>query len=157
MIIILFLFFIFISVTPVYAVCPACTIAVGAGIGLSRYLGIDDTVTGLWIGGLIVSLSFWMAISWRKNKWLIAGLMFLITMAPLYYIDIIGHPLNTLWGVDKLLLGSFAGSGLFLLSIKADKVLRKYNQGKVFVPYQKVILPVTLLFLGSLVFYLLTK
>lgn len=30
------------------AVCPICTVAVGAGVGLSRCLGIDDSITGLW-------------------------------------------------------------------------------------------------------------
>jgi hypothetical protein len=34
------------------AICPLCTIAVGAGVGLSRWIGVDDAVTGLWIGGL---------------------------------------------------------------------------------------------------------
>ena len=35
---------------PAKAICPVCTVAVGAGIGLSRWLGIDDSITGLWIG-----------------------------------------------------------------------------------------------------------
>lgn len=43
----------------VQAVCPVCTVAVGAGVGFSRYLGIDDTIAGLWIGALIVSVSMW--------------------------------------------------------------------------------------------------
>ena len=38
------------------AVCPICTVAAATGIGFSRWLGIDDTITGLWIGGLTVSL-----------------------------------------------------------------------------------------------------
>lgn len=32
------------------AVCPVCTVAVGTGVGLSRWLGVDDTITGLWLG-----------------------------------------------------------------------------------------------------------
>src|SRR3990172_4136169 len=49
------------------AVCPVCTVAVGAGLGISRALGIDDTVTSVWIGGLILSMSFWL-IDWLKKK-----------------------------------------------------------------------------------------
>ncbi len=41
--------------------------AVAAGIGLSRWLGIDDTITGLWIGGLIISLAIW-TINWIIKK-----------------------------------------------------------------------------------------
>jgi len=41
------------------AVCPVCSIAVAGGVGLSRWLGIDDTISGIWIGGLIISLAIW--------------------------------------------------------------------------------------------------
>src|SRR3989344_1899336 len=51
----------------VLAVCPICTVAVGAGLGLSRWLGIDDAVSSIWIGGLILSMSFW-AIDWLNKK-----------------------------------------------------------------------------------------
>jgi len=46
------------------AVCPICTVAVATGIGFSRWLGIDDTITGLWIGGLTVSLK---SIGWERK------------------------------------------------------------------------------------------
>ncbi|KKU63742.1 MAG: hypothetical protein UX88_C0023G0019 [Candidatus Woesebacteria bacterium GW2011_GWC2_47_16] len=49
------------------AVCPVCTVAVGAGLGVSRWLGIDDSVSGIWVGGLVVSLSFWFA-DWLTKK-----------------------------------------------------------------------------------------
>ncbi|MCX6758247.1 MAG: hypothetical protein NTX14_00895, partial [Candidatus Nealsonbacteria bacterium] len=48
---------------PALAVCPICTVAVGAGLGLSRWFGIDDSISGLWIGGLIVSFILW-TIDW---------------------------------------------------------------------------------------------
>ncbi len=50
-----------------FAVCPVCTVAVGAGLGLAEYLGIDDTISGLWIGALIVSMSIW-TINWLNKK-----------------------------------------------------------------------------------------
>jgi hypothetical protein len=31
----------------VLAQCPVCTVAIGVGVGLCRYLGIDDLITGL--------------------------------------------------------------------------------------------------------------
>ena len=51
------------------AVCPVCTIAVGVGLGISRWLGIDDTVTGVWVGGLIVSSGLWMGNWIISKKW----------------------------------------------------------------------------------------
>ena len=30
------------------AVCPVCTVAVGAGLEGARLLGVDDVITGIW-------------------------------------------------------------------------------------------------------------
>lgn len=151
-------------VKPVQAVCPVCTVAVGAGVGISRWLGIDDSVTGLWVGGLMVSSAFWAA-DWLEKKgkkwphkrfWLTFG-FYGLTFPPLFWSGIVGQSLNRLWGMDKLLAGSIVGSGLFLLAVVTDRLLRLTKDGKVYVPYQKVIIPVTLLLVSSLYFYMLTK
>jgi len=52
---------------PAKAVCPVCVVAVGAGLGLSEYLGIDDSIAGLWVGGLLFALSLW-TYDWIKKK-----------------------------------------------------------------------------------------
>ena len=82
---------------------------------------------------------------------------YLVTVFPLYFTGIVGHPYNKIWGIDKLIFGTGVGSVLFLASIFLDKYLRAKNGGKVFFYYQKVVLPVALLLLGSGVFYFLTK
>src|SRR3989344_5151509 len=96
---------------PAKAVCPICTVAVGAGLGLSRYLGIDDAVSSIWIGGLILSSSFWL-IAWLKKKdfkamrqfnnitnqysnLTIIILMYALVLLPLWLSHIIGHHFNT--------------------------------------------------------------
>jgi len=147
-----------------YAVCPACTVAVGAGVGLSRWLGIDDTITGLWIGGFLISSSLWFdsylesrKIKFPRRTFLLVLIFYLVTVFPLYFTGIVGHPGNRIWGIDKLIFGTGVGSVLFLASIFLDKYLRAKNGGKVFFYYQKVVLPVALLLLGSGVFYFLTK
>lgn len=155
--------FLFAGVT--YAVCPICTIAVGAGIGLAQWLGIDDSVTGLWIGGLTVSLIIW-TINWLSKKnitvkvWLklviIMGYYILI-FVPLYYHNILGHALNRLWGVDKLILGSLLGSIFFWLGSAWYENLKKKNNGHAYFPFQKVLMPVGFLFILSIIFYFLTK
>ena len=50
-----------------WAACPVCSVAVAGGVGFSRWLGIDDTISGIWLRGLIVSLSFWF-LSWLDKK-----------------------------------------------------------------------------------------
>jgi hypothetical protein len=165
-----FLAFNFVSVVQTYAVCPVCTVAVVAGLGLSRYLGIDDTVSGVWIGGVILSSSFWF-IDWlqKKNfKWLkkyyefkywkysvLLG-MYALVLLPLFRSEIIGHPFNRLWGIDKLFLGISVGTGAFLLGMFLDTKARE-KHGKQFFNFQKVVFPVVALVISSLIFFLITS
>lgn len=145
------------------AVCPICTLAVGAGLGLSRWIGIDDTITGIWIGGLVLSSGIWLS-SWISKKGInfphrdffsVLVILFLV-IVPLYFSSMIGIPGNTFWGVDKILLGSIFGFFAFLLGIWLDNWLRTKNNGKFLFYYQKVIVPVFLLAFVSFVFYFLT-
>lgn len=149
-----------------YAVCPVCTVAVAAGLGLSRFLGIDDTVSGVWIGGLTLSLSFWF-IDWIEKKWQLKSkfkyvghvsllAMFSLVYVPLIVAGIIGHPFNTLWGIDRLVLGGVFGVVAFLLGMFADKKVREIK-GKQLFNFQKVVFPVVSLAIVSLVFYFITK
>ncbi|MGE5298233.1 MAG: hypothetical protein ACM3KM_03655 [Acidobacteriaceae bacterium] len=147
----------------VSAVCPVCTVAVVAGVGLSRWLGIDDTISGTWIGGLTVSLIFW-TLNWLNKKnynfpakefLTIVGYYALIVV-PLFFTDVIGHPLNKLWGVDKILLGIIAGSVSFFAATTLYEWMKRRHDGRAYFPYQKVAMPIASLLIFSLAFYLLT-
>jgi hypothetical protein len=147
-----------------HAVCPICTVAVGAGLGLSRVLGIDDSITGLWIGGLILSSGLWMADFIRKKGWKVkypeivsVVLMFLFVIPSLYLSKMIGLPGNNMLGIDKIIFGSTIGFIVFWLGVLADKWLRTKNNGKVYIYFQKVILPVLMLSISSFILYLITS
>lgn len=147
-----------------YAVCPVCTVAVAAGLGISRWIGIDDSVTGVWIGGLILSSGLWLADWIGKKSWkvplpkfLSVLLMALFVIPPLYWSKMIGLPGNILLGIDKVLLGTITGSIIFLTGVGIDKWLRTKNDDQVYIYYQKVIVPVFLLSIISFVFYIITK
>lgn len=151
----------------VSAVCPVCTVAVAGGLGISKALGIDDAVTSVWIGGLILSVSFW-TIDWITKKkylqkikpevltWSVVVLWYLLTLVPLYFEKFIGLPYNKMLGIDKIIFGTALGSIIFLLGVWLDKKQRiKY--GKQFFQYQKVVFPVSLLILTSLIMFLATR
>ncbi len=149
-----------------YAICPLCTVAVGAGVGFSRSLGIDDVIVGLWVGGLLVSSSMWM-YEWLKTKkivkkgtekWWVVGvavLMYALVLIPLKFSGIIGHPLNTMLGLDKVLLGVLIGSVVFFASGRLHFYLKSMNKEKVYFPYQKVVIPVGALWLTTILLYLI--
>jgi len=148
------------------AVCPICTVAVGVGVGLSRWLGIDDSITGLWIGGLTVSMITW-TISWFDKKNIrfkgrtIATILgyYLLIIVPFFYSGIIMNPLQTLCacGLDKLLLGIIIGSFGFWFGASWYYYLKEKNQGRAYFPFQKVVMPISPLIILSIIFYFLTK
>jgi len=146
------------------AVCPICSVAVAGGVGLSRWLGIDDAISGIWIGGLVISLAAWFLfwldkknIKFKFRSLLILALFYSITIFPLYQMKLIGHFCNNLWGQDKLLLGIIFGSLVFSFGVLVDKLLRRRNNGKIYFYFQKVVIPVSFLIISSLVFYFITK
>ena len=145
--------------------CPVCTIAVAGGAGLCRWLGIDDVISGVWIGGLLASLTAWIA-SWLERKsilskapgvvrWLVvATVVYLPTIIPLYGLGVAGGPHNTLYGVDRLLVGIFLGTITLLFGNWFYSFLKRLNGGKVLFPFQKVVIPVLCLVIISGVLYL---
>lgn len=143
-----------------FAFCPVCTVAVAAGLGLSRYLKIDDLITGMWIGAFMVSLALWM-FNWFKSKKitqkyfypLAALALYFITILPLYYTGIIGHPKNTLFGIDRLLDGMIVGTILFILAVYNYNVLKRRNNNHSYFPFQKIVMPLGYLAIVSFLIY----
>lgn len=168
---ILFIFLFFLLPQEIFAVCPVCTVAVAGGLGLSRYLGVDDLITGIWLGGLLISISFW-TLSWLQKKFgqkiikinkslsspkvtfLIILFYYALTFFPLHATNLIGHPFNKFLGIDRLFFGSIVGSLVFFISIWTDKFVR-IKRGKQLFDYQKVLFPLGFLTVISLITYLL--
>jgi hypothetical protein len=148
------------------AVCPLCTLAVGAGLGLSRWLGIDDAVSGLWIGALLLSLTIW-TINWLKGKnikfrfmGIAVGLLYFgLTIGSLFFASIVGNPVAFLCSCfkDKLLIGIIAGTSAFYFGATLYEYLKANNGGKAYFPFQKVAMPIAPILVLSIVFYLLTR
>ncbi|MDD5433134.1 MAG: hypothetical protein PHE77_00520 [Candidatus Pacebacteria bacterium] len=146
------------------AVCPVCTIAVGSCVGLARWLKIDDRITGLWVGGLLVSLVIWTIdylnrknIKFKGREILTTILWYAITIIPLYFTGMIGHPFNQCWGIDKLLFGIIVGSIVFVIANFKHNYLKKRNNNKSYFPLQKVVFPVGFLAIASLIIYLIIR
>lgn len=160
---ILFLFGVSFSSTTL-AFCPVCVVAVGAGLELSRWLGVDDAISSLWIGALLISLSVW-TINWLKSKnWnfkfykpVIFLAYYLLTLLPMYYYGIIGGAYHTVFGIDKILFGTILGTAVFAISNYLYLFLKKKNNDKPYFPYQKVVMPVGFLILTNILIYFIIK
>lgn len=150
--------FVFIKIN---GICPICTLATGFGVGLSKWLGIDDTITGIWIGGLTASIIGWTITFLNKHNIRFFGRKILVTIGyyfiilyPLYCNKFIGAQGNKLWGIDKLLLGTIIGTILFVLSYIIYVQIKKQNKH---FPFLKILLPVAVMLIFSAIFYFITR
>lgn len=146
------------------ASCPVCVVVAIGGVGLSRWLGIDDTISGIWIGGILMSLVI-LTIEWLDKKKvrfffrkpLIFIFWYLTAIWPLLKLEVFGQIKNKIWGVDKLILGITLGSVFLLLGFLIHKFLKNKKGGESYFPFQKVVIPISFLIVLSFFFYFLTK
>jgi hypothetical protein len=145
------------------AVCPVCTVAVAGGVGIMRAEGVDDIITGVWFGALIMSSILW-TLDWlnkRKIRFLFKKIIvtvsyYAIFVLPLYLFNLIA-PSQKLLFLDKFTFGIAVGTFVFLVAVWSDGYVRRLNGNKLAFTYQKVIIPITFLIITSIVSYLLIQ
>ncbi len=149
-------------------ICDLCTVGVIAGLAVSRYFGIDDTVTGVWIGACLVALiAMTVAFLERKNiryplRNTSIALMYIGFMyASFWYMGVIGMYGNTLFGIksifaDKIVVSSIVGGLVLSASSLGYQAMKRRNNGHAYFPFQKVVMPIVFLILTSVVFYFVT-
>lgn len=154
------------AAVPAKAVCPVCTVLVTGGVGLSRWLGVDDSVSGLWVGGLTVSVIIWTLEWMDRKKMLFKGRTIMVTagyyaliLSSFYLTNLISDPIRTICActTDKLFLGIVVGSFAFWMGASWYYFLKEKNGGKAHFPFQKVAMPLFPLIVLSFYFYFLTK
>jgi hypothetical protein len=149
-------------ITNVYAnpiACAVCTFAIASGLGVSRMLGVTDTVIGVWVGTMLFALSQW-TVEWLskkniKNKWIsvLCYLLWFATIIPLYTGEIpnIIFNANTILGIDSFIFSIISGIAVLVGSIKLYRYMKTKN-GKPHFPFEKVVLPISSLIFASLIF-----
>ena len=148
-----------------HAVCPVCTVAVGAGAGFLAELGVDYVLIGIWAGGLTLSLFFWTA-GWLKkhgvnNIFLQIILPFVVyygLLAAVYWVP--GGPVyraTCLWGMDKFALGALVGTVTFYLGARWYNKIKRANGGHAKFAFQKVVVPVFFLVVVTAIFWMITQ
>ncbi len=146
------------SMPQVYAHCPLCAIAVGNGVVLARFWGLNDIIVGIWVGAFVVSMGLWVHKLLKKNyiplqEYVFTILSFAATAIPFYFAGLIGNPMYVKWGIDMLLLGMVVGTVLTVLGFEISKLI-KAKRGKTLIPFQTIIFTVMLLAIASLIFWL---
>jgi len=151
-----FLTFELLNSRPAAAQCPVCIVTIGGGMLLAKKLGIDDLLVSIWISALNTAIAFWLAskikTKFLKNPYLLSFLFLVLTLIYFRFTDQIGHLRNSLFGIDKIILGQILG----LLAMFAGNYLysyaKKLNHNRALFPYSKVVFPVGLVLTLTLFF-----
>lgn len=149
------------------AVCPVCTIAIGAGLESMRILGVKDVLTGIWAGGLTVSLIGWTANYMRAHNvrnvlWYILNILVYVALLFSVYFFPHGNPVvkwfeNCMWGIDQFLLGVLVGATTFILMELWYANIKRNHGGHAQFPFQKVVMPFAGLLLMTGIFWAIIK
>ncbi len=142
--------------------CPLCVAGAAGGITLARLFGIDDSITGVWIGALIGATSFWSEKFIYKRfkvlplpilRQLLYFVYFALTIASFYQFNLVVK-MGDIFGIHKLIFGMIAGGIVFyLVDLVDDFVIR--NNSKVFFPYQRVVVSLGSMVILSIGIYIL--
>lgn len=153
-----------ISILPgVMAHCPLCTAATVVGVGVTRSLGWDDSIVGVFVGAMIVSSALWANNVLKKrniggNTFLRIGSLtvasFVLTVLSFYFAGIFG-PANTyrIFGMEKIIFGSISGAAVSFATFFTSNEIKKRNEGKTLFNYQTITLTLGALILNALLFW----
>ncbi len=139
--------------------CPICTVGLAAGVGLSRWLRVDDVISGLWIGALILALSIW-TFNWllkkreKKPFWVLLLCIvfwYLLTFVPFYYTGLLDTECQKILGLNRLVFGAGLGIVMAAVALKIENFARKGTEKKRLFPFQKVIIPIVILLITSFI------
>lgn len=145
--------------SPTSAHCPLCVAGAAAGVTLTRWVGVDDSITGVWIGALLGSMSFWFASVLLLKSQKLRNWKFRFAIKPLVYVLVFASTLwsfykfqliirmSQLFGLDKLTFGMISGGILFYV---IDLIKIKHH-----FPYQRMIISLGSMAILSLAIYIL--
>lgn len=140
--------------------CPLCAGATGAVAATTRIFGIDDLIVGTFIGGFVISTAYWFhRILLKKNKNksyirfqlpVIIIVSLLLTFITFYFAGLVGNNI-LIFGIDKILVGTFFGSLITIFAFGFNAFLKKIY-GRSFFPLQAIALTFIFLLLASLTY-----
>ena len=147
-----------------HAQCAVCTVALVSGLGISRFLGVDDALTGVWLGaamtGMIGFISNMLAqrfVKFKQVKLISMVVMAAILAYVLYRVDGI-FARDGFLGLTNLSVGVVIGIICLALGLYLDQALRrlKNDHGRAYFPFQKVVCPVAMVLVGTLIAWIWT-
>lgn len=149
-------FFSLAGIKYVEAHCPLCTVGAAVAAGGAAWLGINNTVIGLFIGAFAVSMGWWVSNLIKKDyipyqKLILILVSFITTVLPIsklipsiypFYISLMGDygsMLNRTYIINPFIIASIFGGLIVLITPTISKKITVLRRGKTY-PFQGIIL-----------------
>lgn len=143
--------------------CAVCTVAIGASLSLARTFGVDDCVIGVWAGAMLAMLGYWTMRFFDKRDWhfkgrdtllmaLSVGMIGFMYLGELSYNPMI---IGYIFYMDSFLFATLVGAATLIFGMHLYAWMKARNGGHAHFPFEKVVVPVLLVFLVSLSFHYL--
>lgn len=138
--------------------CPLCVAGTGAGLVLSRWLGIDDSISGVWIAAFLGATSFWLGNTLKKKYLPLQDLViylsvFGLTLWSFYAFNLIDNHAGLIMGIPKLTFGIVTGGIVFYL-VEVGNAFIKKKRGKVLFAYQPIVFSLVAILVLSAAIYI---
>ncbi len=158
------LFFVFVSFlflsSAAFAHCPLCVGATGMAVATARFYGINDMITGLFVGVFMLSTALWVHIALKKRN---KGKNYVPLQAPAIIISSIlmmlvtfyftGNWAGTMFGMSTIVVGTLIGSFVSSVTFLLHDLFRAMNNNRNYVPFQPILLVFAAAFLAVLGLY----
>ncbi|MDR0463125.1 MAG: hypothetical protein LBG64_02820 [Pseudomonadales bacterium] len=139
-------------------ICMVCAATITTGLIISRALGLSDALVGVWAGGLFWTLGIWMGDFLQRKYPRIKNLNYIYLMVFCTLMIVMLYVFGYFTGgivkfgmiINPLFAGIVSGAIFMIAAYSTNKFLRTFTKkGKAYFPYQKTILAVTWLIVGS--------
>lgn len=140
--------------------CAVCTVAIAGSLTVAKKLGLDECVIGVWVGALLAMMGYWMMRFCEKRNWtfpLYRPILMLssLSMAGFVYVKDLVYTPNVIGFlyVDYFLFSTLCGALTLIFGLHFYQWMKAKNGGHAHFPFEKVVVPILLVFILSSVFY----
>ncbi len=153
-----FFVLLFTRVSIVSAHCPLCTAGAAGGLTLSRWLGVDDSITGIWIAAFLGASAFWLSNLIKKQfiayqeSFIYLG-VFVLSIFSFYAVNLVNRHEGLIMGIPKLIFGIILGGFVFYIVEILNKAIKRKKK-RVLFPYQPLVFSLASMLILSLLDYI---
>lgn len=141
--------------------CAVCTVAICTSLSIARKLGVKNEVVGVWAGAMFAILGYWIIRWFEKKNWnfqyrdFILMSLSIASVGFVYMGDLHYNP-QLFFGflyIDTFLFATLCGAIAFIGAMNFYGWMKARNGGHAHFPFEKVVVPVLIVFLLSLLFH----